>query len=245
MRLISAIVPTYNSASTIWRALLSIENQDWQQLEVVCVDDASTDDTVQLITDFSKSSKRNIRCVTLTKNMGAGVARNAGIENANGKYIAFLDADDEWDSKKISTQYKAMCESGAVISHTYYERVNRGEVSIARTRDLISYSDMLLKNHIGTSTVMLNRDFLGSRRFPLLRKRQDYGLWLTLLRDGGESLAVKVPLTKYHMGSGSLSRSSMLSLLKHNYLVFRKCERFSVLRSVFHVCLNVYARIAP
>lgn len=242
MTLITAIVPTHNSAKTILRALNSIENQDWHNIEIVCVDDASSDNTVELITRFSQDSQLTFKVISQKKNLGAGATRNIALDNANGEYIAFLDADDEWYPEKLSAQLRAMERAGAMLSHTYYERVGLKRTKIVITSEKITYRDMLLKNHLGTSTVMVRRSFLASRRFPLLRKRQDYGFWLELLRAGDISLAVPIPLTKYHIEPGSLSRTSVSGLFKYNYLVFRECQGFSIARSIIHVFLNALSR---
>ena len=108
MTSVSVIIPAYNSASTIIRALQSVAAQTLAPLEIIVVDDASTDTTHDLVTTFASSSSIPVRVVTQTINSGPSAARNAGWDRAIGDYIAFLDADDQWHPRKIELQYPIM-----------------------------------------------------------------------------------------------------------------------------------------
>ncbi len=104
MTSVSVIIPAYNSASTIIRALQSVVAQTLAPLEIIVVDDASTDTTRDLVTTFASSSSFPVRVLTQTTNSGPSAARNAGWDTAVGDYIAFLDADDQWHPRKIELQ---------------------------------------------------------------------------------------------------------------------------------------------
>ena len=108
MTSVSVIIPAYNSASTIIRALQSVASQTLAPLEIIVVDDASTDTTRDLTTTFASSSSIPVRVLTQTTNSGPSTARNAGWDAATGDYIAFLDADDQWHPRKIELQYQVM-----------------------------------------------------------------------------------------------------------------------------------------
>ena len=108
MTSVSVIIPAYNSANTIIRALQSVAAQTLAPLEIIVVDDASTDTTHDLVTTFASSSSIPVRVVTQTINSGPSAARNAGWDRAIGDYIAFLDADDQWHPRKIELQYPIM-----------------------------------------------------------------------------------------------------------------------------------------
>ena len=108
MTSVSVIIPAYNSASTIIRALQSVATQTLAPQEIIVVDDASTDTTRDLVANFASSSSIPVRVLTQTTNSGPGAARNAGWDAATGDYIAFLDADDQWHPRKIELQYPVM-----------------------------------------------------------------------------------------------------------------------------------------
>lgn len=102
---VSVIIPTYNRAQLIGRAIQSVLNQSYKDLEIFVVDDGSTDDTERVIKEFQKQDKR-IRYIRHEENKGAAAARNTGVKNAKGEYIAFQDSDDEWFLEKIEKQVK-------------------------------------------------------------------------------------------------------------------------------------------
>jgi glycosyltransferase involved in cell wall biosynthesis len=101
MALVSVIIPTYNRAETVSRAIDSVLDQSHDDLEVLVVDDGSTDDTESVLESYDDERVRPIYHET---NQGANVARNTGIEHARGKYVAFLDSDDEWRPEKLEAQ---------------------------------------------------------------------------------------------------------------------------------------------
>lgn len=104
---VTVIIPTFNSEKILDRAVQSVLMQTFQEFEILICDDASTDSTVELAKLYAQKDSR-ISVLVLPENRGAGAARNLGLEKARGKYIAFLDSDDEWLSKKLEIQVKCM-----------------------------------------------------------------------------------------------------------------------------------------
>ena len=100
---VSIIIPTYNRAHLIGRAIQSVLNQTYQNFEIIVVDDGSTDNTEEMIKEFQKHDKR-IKYIRHEKNRGGAAARNTGIKVARGEYIAFQDSDDEWLPEKLEKQ---------------------------------------------------------------------------------------------------------------------------------------------
>src|SRR5215475_3690336 len=103
--LVSAIVTAYNRADTVRRAIESIQAQTMSDLEIVVVDDASQDDTVDVVLSIDEPRLRLVRNI---RNRGIGGAKNVGVENAQGEYIAFLDSDDTWEADKLERQLPAI-----------------------------------------------------------------------------------------------------------------------------------------
>lgn len=107
MTRVSVVIPTYNRAPTLPRALESTLAQTIDDLEILVVDDGSTDDTASVLATYQDVDSR-VRPVVHATNQGANVARNTGIEHARGEYIAFLDSDDEWHPEKLERQLAAL-----------------------------------------------------------------------------------------------------------------------------------------
>ncbi len=127
MKIVSVIIPTYNRAHCIERALKSVQKQTFTDMEILVCDDASTDSTRDIVRAYQVNDSR-IRLLCHSENQGAGAARNLGLEVARGEYIAFLDSDDEWLPEKLEKQVTLMesltndwgiCHTGAYIRKNY------------------------------------------------------------------------------------------------------------------------------
>ena len=113
---VSVIIPTYNRAHLLGRAIESVVGQTYKDFELIVVDDGSTDDTEKVVGNFKDE---RIRYISLEKNMGAGVARNRGIEASRGKYIAFQDSDDEWLAEKLEKQTRVFNTASSDVGYAY------------------------------------------------------------------------------------------------------------------------------
>lgn len=107
MPTVSVVIPTYNRAGVLPRAIDSVLNQTVDDLELIIVDDGSTDHTIPVIEAYNDP---RVRVVSHESNRGASAARNTGIDNANGQYVAFLDSDDEWKAEKLERQLDLLSE---------------------------------------------------------------------------------------------------------------------------------------
>ncbi|GAH83893.1 unnamed protein product, partial [marine sediment metagenome] len=120
---VSVIIPTYNRADMVGRAIQSVINQTYQDFEIIIIDDASTDNTREVAREFQEREKR-IKYFKHEINKGGGAARNTGIKNSKGEYIAFLDSDDEWYPEKLEKQIEIFNKNdenlGVVYSGVFY-----------------------------------------------------------------------------------------------------------------------------
>ena len=188
-RLVSVIIPAYNASRTIVRALESVLGQEYEPLEVLIVDDASTDGTGEIVRRFTD---RRVRLIKLDTNRGAAGARNVGIHAAQGEYIAFLDADDIWLPSKLSCQTRVMEQDEQItlvtsdslwLSHSG-ELLRRDHERDAPASGPEAWKMLLAYTFITTPTVLARRrDLVDLGGFSGdLPVGEDQDLWIRLLR---------------------------------------------------------------
>jgi len=219
--IVSVIIPSYNSGKFLSTAIDSALNQTFKALEVIVVDDGSTDNTVQVAESYGDR-------VTLhqQKNAGAAEARNNGAKIANGKWLAFLDADDIWEPIKIETQL-SQC-GDYVWSHTDSVFIGSGQDGSVRTSELAPHHsgnvlpELVVTNTVGTSTVMVQKEafFEVSGFDKSLRALQDWDLWLKLAAQHALGY-IDEPFTQYRVHEQSTSRNPKRTLHYHLEVINR------------------------
>lgn len=242
--LVSVVTACYNSEKHISETIGSVLNQTYQNWELLLVDDCSSDRTVSVVEVFQKKDSR-IKLFQLNENSGAAVARNKAIEEASGEFIAFLDSDDTWLPQKLEKQIDFMLNNGYGLTHTAYEIIeNNGTLTdkIINPQAVLSYNDMLYSNKIGCLTAIYDQSKLGKVYMPLIRKRQDYGLWLKILKTGEKAYALPEVLSQYRKTEHSMS-SKKFNLIKWNWKLFREIEQFTVLKSAYYLACNIFIKL--
>lgn len=239
MDLVSIITPVYNSADFIKETILSVTNQTYPNWELIIVDDCSTDNTEFVISELIKAEKR-IKYIRQKKNGGAGIARNKGIELAQGKYIAFLDSDDQWLEDKLHLQICYMEKQNCNFSFTDYYIVKGSEPKklFKNYKTKISYKDEEKFNYIACSTVIYNQNMLGKIYMPTIRNRQDWGLWLNILQKTKFAYCYTVPLTYYHIRENSISNNK-IKMIKYHWYIYRYHLKKELLMSLFYLFNNL------
>lgn len=194
---VSVVIPAYNAADTISRALDSLKRQSRDDFEVILVDDMSTDETVKIAAQHVLTLQGKLRICSQPHNAGPAAARNKGWSLARANYVAFLDADDAWHKDKLKWQI-AIMDSGADISghrtpliHSGFELKDMLPRAVT-TRNL-RHRDVLLKNPFNTSSVIIRRD-LPLRFSEQLQRTEDYLLWCEVIMAGYRSVALDPPL---------------------------------------------------
>lgn len=170
---ISVVVATYRRTDSLSKALVSLANQTYSNFEIVVVDDNGDKEWNEKVKDVvvgfqDEYPERKLKCVVNLANMGSANARNVGIQNSNGEYVAFLDDDDVYLPDKLETQIKGMLENGADYSFTdLYLYNEKGKLIDRRVRSYIVNYDKksLLEYHLkyhmtGTDTVMFKKEYL-------------------------------------------------------------------------------------
>lgn len=244
MTAVSIITACYNSAAYLPDTARSVFDQTFSDWEWIIVDDCSTDTSADIIATLAGRDSR-VKAVRLNENSGAAVSRNVGIEASRGRYIAFLDSDDLWSPQKLARQLSWMSEYGHALTHSYYEQIEengRRTGRVVRAPDRLSYRQMLRFNRIGCLTAIYDTSLLGKVYMPLLRKRQDYGLWLKILKLCPEAICFPEVLAYYRVRSGSISRGKS-GLIKYNWQLYRAVEELSVMRSAYYLGWNVIGKV--
>lgn len=228
--LVSIIMPNYNGVDFLEKSITSVINQTYTHWQLVIVDDKSTDSSIKLIEEFKDS--RILRPIELEKNMGAAVTRNTGIKAANGKFIAFLDNDDFWVPEKLEKQLKFMVDNNYLFTYTDYMRLSEGNEIQIKCINKVTQQGLLKNNYILTSTVMYNAGVLGKIYMQNIRKRQDWSLFINIIKKSKTAYCLTEPLTYYRKHKNSLS-AKKIGLLKYNFNFYNKVLGFSKLKSLF------------
>ena len=242
MTKISVIIPVFNSALTIERAINSVFSQTFSNIEIIVINDGSTDSSSLIL----KSYMNRIKKVNFDKNKGVSNARNHGMSIATGNYIAFLDSDDYWLPNKISTQLQFMIENRANASCSYVSYVtidNNNDTKIKFIKKPIPLYDrknfwvLCLENKIITSSVMIKKEVIPQAGFSNLRARQDLAFWVSLIKSGISFQAIPQQLTIYDLSSPGIS-SNKFKMIIANFKCFKLIFNSNIMAFIF-INLNI------
>lgn len=231
--LVSVIMPAYNVADFIEEAIQSVLQQTYVNWELLVIDDASEDATVSIITTFITRDSR-IQLFQNKTNQGAGMSRNVGIEAAQGSYVAFLDADDLWLPKKLQTQLDFMKTNNLAMTFSSYYLIDEFGKNLDKkvvALPILTYKKLLKSNYVGNLTGIYSIKKMGQIYSPVLRKRQDWALWLTILKQINTTKGILEPLAKYRIRENSISKNKT-ALLKYNYLIYSEFLKYSKIKSL-------------
>ena len=216
---VSVILPALQAEQTLPRAVQSVQSQSFADWELLIINDGSSDDTASIAKDFSKGDPR-IRVLGNQTRQGAARARNLGIAAAQGRYIAFLDADDHWLPKKLEKQVALLQETSTAFSYTGFWREARNvrrEITVPKS---LSYSELLHGNQIGCQTAMYDTKQLGKLFMDDIRMRHDYALWLRILKTVPIAYGLQEPLAVHCRQKESLS-SNPFKAMRATLQVYR------------------------
>lgn len=212
--LVSVIIPVYNREKTIKRAIESVLNQTYKNIEIVVIDDCSTDNTSEILHQYINDIR--VKIYYQEENVGANRARNRGIGVAQGEYIAFQDSDDEWLPWKLEKQIAYMQEKGYLVSYSSYQLFEDGEVRIVPSDVQVEElsgeklkEKLKRRNTIGTPTLIVHRRvFEKIGRFDENMPRlQDYELMIRIV-NCFEVGYINEPLVKAYRMKECISNNS-------------------------------------
>lgn len=239
--LVSIVMPAYNAAAFISESIRSVLDQTYENWELLVIDDASQDETLDIVKEFIQTDSR-IRLHPLPANQGAGFARNIGIKASEGAFICFLDADDLWEPEKLQVQLDFMEQHNAQVCYASYRLIDEEGRSLGKmikALEILPFSKLLKANYVGNLTGIYNVEKLGKIYCPLIRKRQDWGLWLLAVKKAGKAKGIEQPLARYRVRKHSISGNKW-EMLGYNYKIYRKVLKFSSLKSGFWMVLFLW-----
>lgn len=237
-KLVSIIVPVYNAGNFIERTVASVKAQTYQKWELLLVDDRSADDSRQKIERLAAEDAERIRVLVQECNKGAAAARNAGLEAAKGRYIAFLDADDIWMPQKLELELAFLESKKAAFVFTAYEfgdEAGEGTGKIVHVPSSLTYRQALSRTVIFTSTVLFDSEKIGREliRMPQV-KSEDSATWWKILREGFTAYGLDQVLAVYRRPRASLS-SNKVEAVRRIWNLYRNQEELSLPYSLYNL----------
>ena len=233
---ISIVVPVYNAADFILETIEMVRQQTYENFELILVDDASTDNSTELIESAIRSDDR-IKLIKKASNVGAAAARNCGIGAATGRYLAFLDADDIWYSDKLEKELAFLKEKKAAFVFTAYEFGDENAKptgKVVHVPETLTFKQALSRTVIFTSTVLFDMEVLPKDKIymPLIES-EDTATWWTILKGGVVAYGLDEVLAVYRRPAKSLS-SNKFAAIRRIWGLYRKIAGLSPVVSLFY-----------
>lgn len=235
--MVSIVVPVYNAANYIENTIEMVCRQTYKDWELILVDDASRDESAQIIENYVKNQGKRIRLIRKKVNQGAAEARNTGIDASSGRYIAFLDADDVWDPEKLEKQVAYMERTGAAFCFHAYEFGDENANptgKIVHVPEKLKYKQALSRTIIFTTTVMFDTEKIDMEIIHMPNvPSEDTATWWRILKSGYEAYGLDENLAIYRRPARSLS-SNKLEAIRRIWFLYRNIAGLSVAKSLFY-----------
>lgn len=234
--MISIVIPVHNAEKFLEETIKSVMAQTYPDWELLLVDDCSKDASKTIASGYEALDKR-IRLIALEENVGAAKARNVGIKESKGAYLAFLDADDIWVKEKLERELKFMKEKQAAFVFSGYEFADEqavGTGKIVKVPETINYKQALKNTTIFTSTVLFDRSKIDKELLLMPDvKSEDTATWWQILKTGIEAYGLNENLVLYRRSANTLS-SNKFEAIKRIWYLYRKVEKLNIFSSCYN-----------
>ena len=247
MDLVSIIIPYYKKKRYFKKTIKSVINQNYNKLEIIIIYDDNDKEEYNFVKETLLPYK-NIILINNKKNRGVSYSRNIGIKKAKGVFIAFLDSDDVWLPNKISLQLKFIRKNLCDLSYTNFNIINDSNHIIGKMKSpqFLNMRRLKYSCDIGLSTVMGKSTLFKKYKFPIIKTKEDYALWLKLAKKKYKLQGLDRTLTHWRDAKGSLSKS-LMQKIQDAYTIFYHFEKRGVFFSIFSVfmmsCLFLKKRL--
>jgi teichuronic acid biosynthesis glycosyltransferase TuaG len=235
MKLISIILPYYKKKIFIEKTINSVLSQTYRNYELILVyDDNDKKDLIFIKKLINKNSK--IKIIVNTENLGVAKSRNLGVLKSSGDYICFIDADDLWEKNKLKIQLEFMKKNKCYISHTNYKIINnKGNIiGLMKTKDILKYKNLIYSCDVGLSTVMIDAKLKSKIKFPNIKTKEDFILWLKLSRNFS---FYGVPKFLVSWRKGEFSYTYIIQKFKDAFQLYWRYEKFNFFKSLFYTLI--------
>ena len=237
---VSIVVPVYNAGKYIEETMDSVLAQTYTDWELLLVLNGCTDDSAEVIARYQEAHPdKAIRVIEEKNNKGAAMARNRGVNEATGRYIAYVDADDVWQPQKLEHMLRFMKEKNGAFAFSGYEFADenaKGTGKVVRVPEQMDYQSALRNTTIFTSTVVFDTEKLPKEKIQMPNiKSEDTALWWSILREGHTAYGLDENLVLYRRPGKSLS-SNKLEAIRRIWNLYRKAEKLSLPYSVYNFC---------
>ena len=236
--LISVIMPSFNSNEYIPYAINSVLNQTYEKWELLIIDNNSNDATIETVNEFIKKNNK-IKLIKSNYNNGPGFARNLGIKQSKGKYLAFLDSDDFWDSKflesliyflKINKYYFVYCP--------YFIYTNKN----SKLNNVLPYaceSNILKSNPLSCLAILIEKDKFNFKFDTIMKTHEDIDMWIKIINLNGIAHRYNEPLAYYRQRKHSLSSKKLRNAIDR-WRFLRINMKFNLLKSLYYFLSYIF-----
>lgn len=239
--LVSIIMPSYNCGKYVEETIRSVQEQTYNNWEIIFMDDCSTDDTIKRVSAMRDNDNR-IHLYQNVANLGAAVSRNNALREAKGRWIAFLDSDDLWEPEKLENQVRFMEDNGFAFSYTGYQEID-SEGALTGVEVFgpkhVTKAGMYAFCWPGCLTVMYDREKIGLVQIEDIKKNNDYAMWLKVCQKA-DCYLLDECLAKYRRGrQGSVSSHGIMTMIGWHYKLWHEAEKKNAVAAAYYTCLNL------
>lgn len=232
--LVSVIMPCYNATSHLKEAIESVLVQSYSNLELLIVDDASTEPVQDIVSEYLIDKR--VRFIQQLENQGVAITRNVGLMNSKGRYIAFLDSDDLWHKDKLEQQLNIMNTYQVPFVYSAYEVIrntSKNVINIIQVPQFMNYQNLMKNTIIGCLTVLIDRKKTGYFEMPTISVGEDTATWLNILKEGHIAYGIRKPLAKYRVSEFSLS-SNKWNMVKGTWKMYRQTQHLNFFSTCYY-----------
>ncbi len=233
-------MPSFKCGRYITESVSSIQSQTYQKWELIIVDDYSNDGTIETVLEYVKDDSR-IKLFQNSQNLGAAMSRNIALNNAKGRWIAFLDSDDIWEPTKLEKQIKFMEENDYAFSYHEYIEINEQDKEVGvyvSGKEHVNKFDMYACCWPGCLSVMYDASKVGLIQINDIKKNNDTAMWLKVIRKA-DCYLLKECLGKYRRRANSITPKPLWQRIWAHYPLFRVAEEMNPITATFWVVMNV------
>ena len=238
MEPVSIIMPTYNCGRFIDESIRSVLAQTYKDWELIIVDDCSTDNTAEIVGQYTDP---RIRYMRNERNMGAALTRNRALREAKGRYIAFLDSDDLWLPEKLEKQIAFMEQNGYAFTYHEYTEIDEASKPLGiyvSGKKHVRPFDMKSCCWPGCLTVIYDSQVVGLIQIPDIKKNNDSAMWLQVIQKA-DCYLLQENLALYRRRTGSITPTSVWKKIGWHYILFRQGAQMNPIASFLWMCTNI------